>query len=68
MIGRQNQLDARSFCFFLDFERLRHHFVLDERFPDRVTVRLKKRVRHRAADQELIDFSLDQRFDHGDFI
>jgi hypothetical protein len=68
MIGRKDQLDARVLRLAFDLKRLRHHFVLDKRLPDRETLRFEKRVGHRTADQKLVDLALDQRFDHRDLV
>ena len=68
MIGRQDKLDARVFCHLLDLKRLWHHIVLDERFADREALSLKKRVCHRSADEQLVHFAFDERFDDRDLV
>ncbi len=50
---------------------MQSHFqliILDQRFPDRESFGLQKSVSHSAADQELIDFAIDQRFDHRNLV
>ena len=68
MIRRKDEFDTGVFGLFLDLQCFLKHIVLDERLSYSKTFGLEKGVCHRAADEKLIDLSLDKRFDHRDLV
>src|SRR5882672_9834489 len=68
MIRWQQQLNLRRLATVLDLQSQFEPIILDQRLPYRKPFRLQKSVSHRAADQQLIDFAIDERIDDGNLV
>src|SRR5256885_16816528 len=63
MVRWQQKRDSLLFRSLLNLERGLHHAVFDQRLANSKALSLEKRVGHRAANQNFINASIDQRVD-----